>query len=403
MPTFSYKAKDRSGNNVAGTVEATSESHAAATVREMGHFPMEIKAIGGARVEAQSQVAGSAIERYLIFPLWTGVNIKALALFYRQMSTLLASGMTLSEGLRSASRRTRGRLGVVIQETITKVENGGRMSDVLARYPHVFGALQVSLVRVGENSGMLDQMMDRIASYLEYEIKVRQMIAKMMFYPIIVLVMALVISVSLPHVELAVKQGFGPFMQAVWPGLRTALIWVGATVVVLKLFFQFNGVKLVWDFVKIQPPIIGTCARKIAMSRFSRAMALMYAVGIPIAETVTVAADACGNLAIARGIKFGVPALQQGEGLTETLAKTGAIMPMVLDMLATGEKTGNTDAVLQKVADYMDDEADSTIHKIGIVLFVLMILIAAVVVAAIAIQFYSNAAESMLKSGEQAN
>jgi len=131
----------------------------------------------------------------------------------------------------------------------------------------------------------------------------------------------------------------------------------------------------------MQPPVLGTTARKIAMSRFSRALAILYSSGMSMAESLNVAADASANTAVARGIKCAIPAIQAGDGLTISLEKTHMIMPMVLDMLSTGEKTGSMDGVLQKVSDYMDDEVDVTFHKVSIALFVLMIIVAAIMAA----------------------
>jgi type II secretory pathway component PulF len=168
---------------------------------------------------------------------------------------------------------------------------------------------------------------------------------------------------------------------------KIALLFIGI-IIVFKLLFQFHTMRLIWDTVKIVPPVIGTAANKIAMSRFCRAMAVVYSAGMAADEAVNIASDATGNLAIARKLKYAIPAIQSGQGLTESLIRTGAIMPMVLDMLTTGEKAGSIDAVLQKVADYMDDETDSTLHKVGIALFILMILIAGIVVMKIVIDFY---------------
>lgn len=382
---------------MSGTVDAPSESGAAAAVREMGHLPMDIRPMHAAPPNAQSAEAGSPLVRYLVYPLWTGVNMRALALFYRQMSTMLASGMSMSESLRSIGSRTGGRLGRMIAEAYDSVQRGGCLSDTLARHPRVFGGLQVSLVRVGEGGGMLDQMFDRIASYLEYELSVRRMIAKMMMYPVLVLIFAITVRASIPHITLLVNEGIGEFGAAVWPAFRLYFAWAAGAVIVFKLVFQFDAVKFAWDSAKTAPPVVGTTARKIAMSRFSRALALLYSAGMPIAASVSIAADACGNLSIRRGIRQAVPALQVGQGLTESLVKTRAVMPMVLDMMATGERTGNTDAVLQKVAEYMDDEVDATIHKLGIALFVGMILIAAVVVGTIVVSFYMRMIGGMME------
>lgn len=388
MPVYDYRAKDRSGNTVTGTVSAVDERAAADMIREMGHLPMDIHAGREARVAQQSTEAGNAFARYIIYPLWTGVNIKMLALFYRQLSTMLGSGMALSEALRSIGHRTRGRLGVIIAEMQENVSRGGPMSATMSRYPKVFSRLQIGLVRAGEGGGLMDQMVERIASYLEYEIKIRALIAKATVYPIIILISALVAFICVPHLEVLVNDGSGPFFALIWPGLRAWILWFIVIIVVMKLLFQFETVRIVWDCVKVQFPGVGGNARKIAMSRFSRALAVLYTSGMSMAESIDIAADACANLYIGRRVKFAIPGAQSGVGLTESLTRTGAVSPMVLDMLSVGERAGSMDTVLQKVADYMDEEVDASIHKLGIALFVLMILIAGVVVGYIVIKFF---------------
>lgn len=387
MTTFNYKAKDRAGNTVSGAVEAATQSEAAGKVREMGHLPMDIRAAGGKRVGSTTKEAGSPVARYLIYPLWTGVNVRALALFYRQLATMLAAGMTVSEALRSAGSRIRGRLGRIILEMNDATLRGGRMSEVMSRYPRVFAALQVQLVRAGEESGMLDQMVERIATYLEYELKIRRMISKITFYPILIFLAITFI----PHAPtLIVGGGFVPFIKEVWYSNEASFILLVCLIVVLKLLFQFRPVRLVWDTVKTVPPVIGTAAHKIAMSRFSKALAVLYSAGLPLAQCISIAADACANLAVGKGIRKAVPAIQAGEPLTPSLAKTGCVSPMVLDMLTTGERTGSINTVLDKTAEYMDDEVDATIHKLGIALFVLCILIAAGIILRMLISGYSS-------------
>ena len=166
-----------------------------------------------------------------------------------------------------------------------------------------------------------------------------------------------------------------------------------------RFIFQFDPPRMVWDTIKVQPPIIGATARKIAMSRFCRALAVLYSAGMTLSEAVSTAADACANLYIGRGIKRVLPAVRAGQGLTESLTRTRAVSPIVLDMLATGEKTGNMDAVLQKVSEYMDEETDATIHKLGVVLFVSVIVVAGIKIGMMVIAFYSGYFQGVMKAG----
>ncbi len=187
MPAYTYKAKDSAGNTVTGSMEEASERAAAASLRDKGLLPMDIREMHAATRPAQAPEAGSAFARYLIYPIWTGVNLRALSIFFRQLATLLAAGMLLSEALRSVGSRSRGKLGRIIAEALENVERGGPLSATLARYPRVFSPLSLALVRVGETGGLLESMVGRIADYLEYELSIRRLITQAMFYPCMVL------------------------------------------------------------------------------------------------------------------------------------------------------------------------------------------------------------------------
>lgn len=398
MTSFSYKAKDRHGNTVTGVVEADSSSHAAAVLREQGNLPMDIRPQrekGGSRNEA-----GSPLLRYLVYPLWTGVNLHTLAFFFRQMAVLLNSGMTLTEALSSVGARAGGRMRGIVGEMRRSAEDGKGLSATILRHPRVFSPVQTALVRVGESTGMLSDMMDRAATYAEYELSMRRMISRMVAYPVVVVVFALVVKICVPNVLVLVDQGGGAFWKVVFPEFKVWLLWFLAVVIAMKWLFQFRPVKLVWDAVKIVPPVIGTAARKVAMSRFSRAVALLYSAGATMSETVSVGADACANQFIGGRIRSVVPALQTGSSLAETLESTGVVTPVVMDMLVTGERTGNTDATLEKVAEYMDGEVDATLHKLGLALMVGGIIAAGVVVLSVILELYQSYAGSVLGNAD---
>lgn len=384
MPVFSYKVKDQAGNTRTGTLEADSERAAAAMIREAGGLPMEIRPVRGSGRECAAPSEGPAgpfIVRYLIHPFWTGVNIRHLVFFFRQLATLSAAGMTLSEALRSMSERTRGSLGRIILMAMVRVQSGGCLSDELSRHPRVFAPLQISLIRAGEQGGMLQAMCERIAGYLEYELSIRRKIVAATFYPVILIVLMIiwpaVIAALIGNLQGAFHMLIGVVISEFVP--LFVLYCLG------RLLFQFEGVRYIWDSIKIAPPVIGTLAHKIAMSRFSRAFALLYSSGIPVGMALSISADASANVAVSRRLKRAIPAVNEGQKLTEALQRTYIVVPVVMDMLSIGEKTGSYDATLQKVASYMEEEADATLHKLTIVLFVLLLLGAALGIGMMAI------------------
>jgi len=393
MPTFNYKAKDRAGNTVTGTVEESDRQSAAGAVREMGYFPMDIHP---ATAYSADRVAQPPLRRFLdIF--WTGVGLRTIALFFRQLQVLLASGMTVSEALRSIGGRSSGRMRRIIYDTVGDVERGNPMTREMSKYPRVFGPLQLAMLRVGESGGLLEQMVDRLATYLEFELEIRRMIAKTLFYPAVSFVFIVVV----PHVQALVMSGFQAFVADLWASLSVWLPWAIAALVVLKLLFQLKPVRLAWDTVKVQPPVIGTAARKVAMSRFSRAFAVLYSAGLPMSNALDASADACANLYIGEALKSAKPAIEAGQGLAVSLERLHVLSPIVADMLTVGERTGDIDSVLSKAADYMESENEVTLHKLAIGVFVAAICIAGIVVGMMAVRSYGGYFADVMKLGGQ--
>ncbi|MCE5314578.1 MAG: type II secretion system F family protein [Armatimonadota bacterium] len=395
MALYSYKVKDSAGRTRTGTLEAENERQAAAMIREAGGFPMDIRLASGAQPQTSDGSAGSPVARYLIHPFWTGVSLRGLMFFFRQLATMLAAGMSLSEALRNISERMHGSLGRIVRAAHARVQSGGKLSDEMIRHPRVFAPLQVSLIRAGEQSGLLEPMADRIASHIEFEINIRRRIITATLYPMLILLFMFLF----PALIALVTDGVQAAAWIVWGQFQMFGIPILIILIVCKFLFQFNQVRLVWDVVKIQPPVLGTMARKIAMSRFSRSLALMYSSGVPIGQSVSISADACANIAISRSIKRVIPAINDGQPLTESLQKTGMMLPVVLDMLDVGEKTGGYDVTLQKVAEYMDDEVNTTLRKLPIVLFVLMMLLAGVLAGIQIIAGYIGYVNQITKMG----
>lgn len=385
MATYSYRVKDRAGNTRTGTLEAKDERHAAAMIREAGGYPMEIRLVHEINISSDA-LASSAFARYIIQPIWTGISIKTLLFFYRQLATMLGAGMSLSEALRSVSERARGPIGRIVRQMHSRVQTGGRLSDEMIKHPRVFAPLQVSLIRAGEQSGLLEQMANKIASHLEFEIGLRRKITTAILYPMLIL---LFIAVE-PAIIVLVLDGFQACLRVLYGEFKMFGVPLIIMIIAFKLLFQFSAVRFMWDLVKIQPPVLGTVARKIAMARFSSVLALLYSSGVPIAQAVSISADACANIAIGHSLKQTIPAINNGESLTDSLGKTKMLLPQVVDMLYVGEKSGSYDLTLNKVADYMEDEANTTLNKLPVMLFVIMMIIAGIIAGMQIIGGYSG-------------
>lgn len=382
MPYFTYAARDGEGNTVNGCLEALDERDAASQIRGQGMFPSRIQ-----QTKAPVQmVRGIGFWRRLISPLYTGINIRTLLYTFRQLATMIKAGMTLRESLDTMSRRSRGMMSIILRDCCHAVEGGRTMSSVLDQYPRVFPPLVISLIRAGERGGLMEEMLEQIVSHLEYELLVRREIVGAMFYPSMVLVAAIVI----PHAPIWVTYNFTAFAKAIWQSVGGWLPYAVGLLVVFKLMASFEWYRRLWDRIKLWPPILGTTARKIALSRFSRSMAALFRAGVPISETIEVAADSSGNAFLAQRIKFALPAIRSGASMTETLSRTGVLTREVQDMLHTGEVTGSLDNTLDKVSEYMDNETRVTLQRVAILLFITMLVMAGIFVGWVAMRAYGG-------------
>lgn len=395
MARFHYTAKNTNGATVSGYVEADTSSSAAVMIREMGYYPLRVEA-EGSEYEHAGTLSLQGVERRLVNVLWPRIGIRPLLLFFRQFGVLLGTGMTVSEALASVLKRQRGHLAKIIAEMQMATSSGESLSVVMNRHRDIFSPLQIAMVRVGESSGMLQRVIEQIASYLEHEAGIRDRITRALFYPLVLVSVLMVWQVAMGLIQ----GGPGGAASAIRALVLGELLPIMAVVFVARIVFQFKSAKAAWDFVKLQIPWIGTAARKIAMSRFCRAFGLLHSSGVAVGQALVVAADASGNLVIRKRIRDAVPAVNSGCGVAESLRKSGALTPIVLDMLDTGEKTGNFDSVLEKAADYLDQEVDTTMHKAAVLAFVIPFLLIAIQIAMTVISFYSGFLSSTFNLAE---
>jgi len=381
MPTFAYRAKNSSGSIVDGSVEAGDVRAAAMKLRDMGLWPVELR-------EQRAGAKGRAVG---FSPLWAGVSLRSLALFYRQLATMLQAGMLLGDALDNLGKqKAMGRLPAIALGAADHVRNGGAFSDALARYPHIFPKLQIGLVRAGEASGRLDAMIERIAAYLERELEIRRKFSRVTLYPKIIFVFIVVVAIFVPHVKAIVEGGWPVVWSIIEYEVLPIIFGLLGLWVVIKLLLTIPPARVAWDYVKLNFPVLGSVTRKLAMSRLCTALSVVYSAGMPLSQAAELSSEAAGNEVVRRAVASSAPAVQAGEPLSTLLRQTGQIPELVLGMLATGEKTGNIDLVLDKVTEYYESEAATTLEKFGYLVFVALIVAAAVAVAIIAVNFYTG-------------
>lgn len=366
MPGYTYKAKDSGGKTINGTLEAATQQEVIGKLREMGYWPLDIQPV------AQRKLPRRSFTQTLIQPFYTGVSLRTRALMFRQMAQALDAGMSIIQVLERLSSRARGPLRRILCRALDNVMQGKPMSEVLEQEPYVFSQLEIAMIRAGETGGFFQKSIEQIADYLERDLDIRRKIRMRTFYPKLLLVMIFLI----PGIEVAVLSS-----PLVWLKMKMIQAWAILKIVlpvyiVVKLALTVPSFKFVWDVIKSSLPSIGTQVRKLGAARFCRAMSAAYSGGLSLPSSVRLAADVYDNEYLSRPIRRIIPAIENGESISECLGRAGVLPQVVLDMLDTGERTGNIDETLSKAAEYMESESTASIEILTIVAFVVLLLIA---------------------------
>lgn len=390
MATYTYKVRDQGGKLILSTMEAESMKIVRETLREKNFFILSIEEPKkGLNAEIKIPGLGSTLP-----------GLKMVAVFSRQLATMINSGLPLVQSLAIMQRQVEHQgFQKILKDIRTDVEGGLPFSDSIAKHPKVFNRLYLNLVRAGEVSGTLDTVLDRIAEFQEKELELRGKIKSAMTYPVIVLVFALgvtyfLLTTIVPQFATILTQ-----LGADLPFITRALIavsnflqtmgWVLGLIAVAAYFafqqyYKTNQGRHVIDAVKLKIPIFGNLLKKSALSSFSRTFSLLLASGVNIIETLEITKGAAGNAIIEDALTNAKNAVQQGEQISQPLMAASTIFPpMVTSMISIGEETGALDSMLAKVADYYEREVDEAVDQLTAALEPIMIVFLGAIVGLI--------------------
>lgn len=387
MPTFRYRARDARGQAVSGSVDGLSGDAVARQLGSAGLVPIDI-------VEAvPARALGAGFMESLGFGRPGRVD---MILFTRQMYALARAGVPITQALRRLSGTSRNaRLARTLGEVMEELEAGRDMATALSRHPATFGPLFALIVRVGEESGRIDEAFLRLNQHLEREQKVVEQVKTAVRYPIVVLVfVALAIFVLMSFVIPEFARLYGAFdvelplptriiigasnLFAAWwllllGAMGGAAWWLGR-------YVQTEAGRLRWHGLLLKLPIIGGIVLRATLARFARALAMATRSGVPVLQALAVVAFAVENDVIARQLLGMRSAIERGESLTRAAATQDCFTPLVLQMLAVGEETGQIDEMLVEVADFYEREVDYDVRNLNDLLQpVLTVIVAGVV------------------------
>ncbi|MCF7838039.1 MAG: type II secretion system F family protein [Candidatus Marinimicrobia bacterium] len=413
MAKFKYKAMDAKGSETEGVIEADKQATALSRIREQGLFPTSVEEVGApkkggkAAPKGQAAAGGAPPAKGFSLPFLGGrVKSKQLMGFTRQLSTLVNAGLPLLRGLQVLQRQERNpTLKRAINDMAESIQSGSTLGEALAHHPKIFNRLYVNMAKAGEVGGVLDQVLNRLAEFMEKAQRIKSKVFSAMLYPVVVLIMAfgilsflmLVIIPKFKEIfdDLLEGQALPPLTQAVMNistsfGSRLPYLIVGIVVlvVVLKLMRTQEWGRYALDRFKMRMPLFGPLMKKTAIGRFTRTLGTLMNAGVPVLQALNIVRDTAGSEVVARAVNTVHDAVKEGENMAPPIESVGLFPPMVISMVEVGEETGGLPEMLIKIADTYDDEVDTTVAGLTSIIEPILIIFLAVVVGTIVIALF---------------
>jgi type IV pilus assembly protein PilC len=394
MAEFQYSIKDKKGKSQNGTIEAPSQQAATSKLREKSSIIISIKPVKKSSFSFDITPSLNSIK----------ITIDELAVFSRQLATMVNAGLPLVQGLEILSEQSEKKsFKLIITKVKESVEGGSSLSEALAKYPRAFSGLFINMVSAGEASGMLDDILMRMATYLEETSKLQKKVKSAMVYPVVITLTAVTITIFMlvkvvPSFA-EIYSGFGADL----PG-PTQLLLTISNVVTQYLLLVILGIvglvigfavasrsekgKLIIDNTSLHIPIAGKLIKKVAISRFSRTLSTLTKSGVSILTSLDIVAKTCGNKVVEKVIRNVLDSVKGGETIAQPLSKSPIFPPLVVKMIAVGEQTGSLEEMLVKVANFYDSEVATTVDGLTSLIEPVIIVILGVVIGGIVLALY---------------
>ena len=391
MFTFAYQARDAQGASVSGVQEALNEENAINTLMTRGLMVLSIQQKS---VSKASKRMGKVSETDTV-------------LFTRQLATMVDAGLPLVTGLTALYEQCDVRKQMGLKRTIgdlsARVQGGDSFYEAIQKHPRIFNRLYMAMVKAGESGGMLAEILDRLAGFLEANARLRKKIKSAMTYPVIVVTISIGITTFLiVRVVPVFGQIFADF-GAKLPAPTQFLIdlsafvrgnWYYIIAAIAAVFFavrhalQTKQGRETWDRWKLKLPVFGPLIHKICMTRFSRTFAQLIRSGVPILEVMDIVGETSGNSVMEYAIRAVSQDVEKGEPMTAAMTKQKIFPPMLLRMISAGEATGKIDVMLEKMADFWDEEVEATLAALTSLIEPMLIVVLGVIVGGIVIAMF---------------
>jgi len=386
MPQFRYSAMGRDGKALNGVIDADTRPQAIASLADSGAFVT--------RLDAANDIDAAAASWFV-----RRVSLREKTAMLQQIAVALQAGLQLLDAVRVVEQQAETRaLRNLTGDLAQRIQEGEALSEAMGAHPRQFQAMEISMVRVGETAGKLDEVMGYLAQFAVRDLDVREKIRSALAYPIFVLVLAvisvvIVLTIILPRIMAAVLEQTGTmllpwptrsllaisdFVRSPW-GVAVMLIMIVAGAMLIRWWRTAEGRLAVDQFI-LRVPVIGRAVRKVAVSRFARTLGTLSRAGIPIVEALHVLRGTLGNEALAQHVDRATADITQGQSIAEPLRQTGEFPPLLIQVIVMGERTGKLDEMLLQAADTLERETAAALQRVMAILPAVFIVCLALVV-----------------------
>lgn len=386
MPLYQYKAVTDKGKRLSGTYEATSETEVISMLRQNKYYPVKITET----VEKKSILDNS---------IFAPVNIKDLAIFCRQFYTMLNAGIPIVNCLEVLKLQIENKsLRNTISNVYKDIQKGATFSSSLRNYKKIFPDLLINMIEAGELSGNLDSILERMSIHYEKESKISNKVKGAMVYPFMLSIVSILVVIFL--LVFVMPTFLTMFEYTTLPTPTRILLFISYSLTnylyiyitsLIVLIFSFNQLyeshkgRLFFDSLKLKIPVIRSVTQKIVTTRFTRTLSTLLSSGIPLIQALESTSKVCGNKVVESGMKQAISHISTGDTLANALKKLGIFPPMVISMIQIGEESGQLDILLDKTADFYDEETESALQKMSTLVEPLMIIFMSFIIGGIVI------------------
>lgn len=393
LRTYEYQALDAGGKLVKGRLEAPHQGAVAGRLKTMGIAPLAI-----------NEVSTSGLNREIRLGGGSGVKTKDLAIMARQLATMVAAGLSLLRALSILAEQTENAtLAKALGQVRSDVETGLSLSVALERHREVFPPLMLNMVKAGEVGGFLEEVLLSIANNFEAEVKLRGKIKSAMTYPVVVFCIAILAVIGMltfivpVFAQMFTEMGAElPLPTKILVVLSAVMKWAIGPLAVAAIVFAVwwrkhkndLAVRERIDPVKLKVPVFGSLFRKVAIARFTRNFGTMVRAGVPLLQSLDIVGDTSGNVVISHAVKDVRDSVRSGQSLTGPLAEHKVFPPMVVQMMSVGEDTGALDSMLDKIADFYDQEVEATTEQLTSLIEPLMIVVIGSIIGGMIVALY---------------